>query len=198
MAKNRGEKMKRIVWAVCCGCVAVSSGCAFPSIAGGQGSLVDGAGRERPVERQVAVYFWDHPSSSNGASKVEVVDIQPVLKYPSTVDYPARLYWMIWTPALGLQHIAPQKCVLLCSSNAPAIEIHPEYGQRGCSCCFPGDTDVKWTVPAKQTNPITLSADDQQRWAAQRSNLLKRLDASSNLTPEDRKIVIHAIDAYLK
>jgi hypothetical protein len=175
-------------------CAGFLGGCCFPGIAGGEASLVDAQGASAPPEPLVAVFCWVHPSVNNEGGRLEIVDVRRITEYGENVKFPARLYWMFWSPPLGTQHIAPEMCALLFQADTPPKIIR----RHTFLCCQKPPSKVQLVVsrPAKVQPVASRPATDSLpgRSLEQESPAMAAEIDLDSLSDEDRAVVVSSLN----
>ena len=178
--------MKRwLLWTLIL-CAGFLGGCCFPGIVQGEASLVDAQGASAPPEPLVAVFCWVHPSVNNEGERLEIVDVRRVTEYGENVKFPARLYWIFWSPALGTQHSAPEMSALLFQADTPPRIIRRHIPM--FFCCQKPPAKVELVVSRPATNSLPGKSLEQESPA-----MAVEIDLDS-LSEEDRAIIVSSLN----
>jgi hypothetical protein len=112
------------------------------------------------------------------------------------VPFPVRIYPIVWTPALGVQHVLPSaRLAVFAAGRSPALVRH-NYGRLCCQAPQAGPYPVEVRLaltptidPAREYEVLDiihlLDAYDE---------LDRLLSSARGLTPEDRQVVRAGLD----
>lgn len=146
----------------------------------------------------ISCWVWPNVNNTNGKLTIERVLLTDGNQL--TLDFPLRAYWMIWTPALGTQHIAPRPAVAVFHADYPltwAICYSPDG-----FCCGRPATQCEFAVRLTTTTAIPgrdgLVAYEAQRFLdeflAQKKALIRYMDNCKELTEADKTMVMEKLE----
>ena len=185
----------------------VSGGCA-PGPVRARGTvevLASSPGEQpRPPEgRTVVLTFWRHPGVNNRPARI--VPQRAILagREKEEIEFGLQLYPIVWTPALGTQHLAPVPGVAAFAEGywpVVAYDVSTK-GPRLPLCCGPPGRHIREFRPillphsvAHPTLKDGQTKPDLHLLLQCRKQLDKALLASPDLTDEDREMVENSID----
>ena len=174
--------------------IGLQSGCAVPSLIGYKGRLHIHVDKEQPHQtggqvddRFVVVSFLRDAS----ASRLRIHKVQVATRGESDVEFPLRAYWVIWTPALGVQHMAPRAGVMVfCERHPPSLHV----GSPGDTCCGRPTTRPYFHVvfPAPKAAPgrAVFLRYCLEEFLAEEGQLRRKLERCDQLTAAERDMVV--------
>ena len=184
------------------------NGCFMPSFTHSKGTVLVQVNQENVQspneimpERFIIVSFWEYPMVNNSRGKVVVSEVLLTGKQQIEVNFPHKGYWVVWTPALGTQHLAPEPGIMV---------FHENYSPRWSL----GGTDSRLRVccekPEKQHNFQFIFDDSDENmllkridepsvriffeeFLAEKEHLIKKVEKCRGITNEEENMVIEKL-----
>ncbi len=147
-------------------------------------------------ERFVVVSFWDYPVINNSKGRIIVNEVIATESKILTIDFPVKTYTVIWTPALGTQHLAPEPGILVFSKN-----YFPSWNIGGTEdelriCCGPPKSEHEFEIKLL-ASPENLFEENKyftkaffEKLLDNKKDLLNKLRKCEGLTDEEEEMVL--------
>ena len=69
------------------------------------------------TERYIVVSLWDYPTVNEKKGDIVINKVILTEEKSITIDFPFKIYMVVWTPALGAQHLAPEPGIVVFNKN---------------------------------------------------------------------------------
>ena len=177
-------------------CLAPGAGCIWPGLAHPTLDVrITGAGGQTAAaQRFIVLQYW-----AEANDKVEPLRALIMTTAQQSLTYPVRLYPVLWTPALGIQHMLPHPAVAVFTENRQAALEEEHF--RGDLAPEPGPYQVE--VQLTSTRVAPEPNDPGYGWcvipshvvalAARVQDVDRVLRAARELTPADRELVFRQL-----
>ncbi len=200
--------MKRAVVWLCVACASsLLGGClVLPSAVWPSGEVhvrlaggPDGAKPPPAKFRAVVVKYWYHEGVNDVPSGIQVLGVFVTDQPDFSVDYGPRGYALIFTPALGWQHLLPQPAVAVFADGYWPCHARFNYGRRFDDAePRTGHVDLSLRLlPLDQTPPLNYAPDGHFPFSGQKIEDVEATLRWYPLDERDRQIVVRGMAKYL-
>lgn len=80
------------------------------------------------IPRMVVVQYWRNESINEIPSSIELIKAFAVDVGTFPVEFPSKMYTVIWTPALGAQHLHPEPEIMVFASGYWPVDCYGDDG----------------------------------------------------------------------
>ena len=155
--------------------------------------------------RFVVVTFWQYPTVNLWQGRFVLDDIIVLDERTAAIEYDAKAYLVVWTPAMGTQHLAPDPGVAVFRQGCfPAWNV----GGTGINrryCCEKPSSEQAFVLQMacsedkflEGTNREIFDLDVLEKLNANEAKLLKKLNRCKQLTEQEKQLVIDQIENTL-
>jgi hypothetical protein len=183
-------------------------GCAAPAFTHCTGSIsiqVDQTKERQLAEetgnRFIVVSFWDYPTVNETKGELILDKVFATESSHITIEFPLRIYWVVWTPALGTQHLAPRPGIIVFHEDYLACW---EIGNTttGRICCGRPTTKHEFIitpttegVASGQDAPFPyLTREFLEEFLAKKDDLISRMNSGKKLSTNESSMVLNKLD----
>lgn len=149
-------------------------------------------------DRFIVVSFWDDPTVNDSVGELALQDVILTEGRELSIQFPLRTYWVVWTPALGAQHLAPRPGILVFHKDYPACW---EIGDcRGGVCCGKPDHSHAFTIVMSTDGsrfPEHVAQPFIAKLSGRRDEIIRMMNRHSELTTVDKAMVTEKLDQLL-
>lgn len=200
--------MIRIAWMLTIILVGTCGGCAaWPAFTapGGRLSIAkDTAGQQSSVQatpRYVVLRYWHNESVNGIGGSIDVIDAFAADSAGVFVQFPLRMYAVVFTPVLGAQHLAPDPRVLVIAENCEPADAYSIRDDLHWCCGAPEqalDLFAKlqpFGAKTTTTSPRARDRDwDLRRILVKTNDLNWSLSWGQDIADQDRLMVYRVLE----
>ena len=180
------------------------NGCCWPAFTSCKGDIsICQSGRksfeDEVSSKYILVSLWRFPSVNNSDRKICINEIVMTEQNRIDVFFPCKAYWVVCTPVLGPQHLAPEPIIFVFNENhfpSWSYGITPE-----------NNLGLSYRKPAKKRKfKLVLSNFDIimpnrsvdalmfQELLTKKKVLMKKMDQCKGLTNSDKEMVLAKLE----
>jgi len=156
---------------------------------------------ENMPERFIVISFWEYPMVNDSRGKVVINEVILTEKQQINVNFPHKGYWLVWTPALGTQHLAPEPGVMVFYENHPLKWNRGGTDSRYRVCCEKPKTihDFQFKFDDSQENIFLKRIEDPlmrtffEDFLEEKEPLIKKIERCKGITGEERNMIFEKL-----
>ncbi len=188
------------------------NGCCFiPAVTHCNGTISIQAGeqpsKQKISSRYILISLWDFPQVNDSKGKVDINEVIVTEESKFTLDFPFKGYWILWTPALRTQHLAPEPAIMIFHNDYPLewfygrSVIHPELPKL---CCEKPETRLNFSIVLdKPKESLSEIQKDHYRiffekFLEAKEPLIKEMNKCKDVTKEEKNMVLEKINTCKK
>jgi len=148
--------------------------------------------------RFILISLWDYPTVNNTPGKIIINEAIAVETKEITVDFPHKVYWTVWTPALGTQHLSPVPVIILFHEKYP---LRFGYGSSDAKfelCCEKPKTKRHYSFELGNPEEILSAADKKsyrtklllKKFIQEKETLIKKIEQCKSITHEEKNMIL--------
>lgn len=185
------------------------NGC-MPSLTHTQGTLSIKPSRNKQVnpnvqseetERYIVVSLWDYPTVNEKKGDIVINKVILTEEKSMNIDFPSKIYIVIWTPALGTQHLAPEPGIVVFNKNHLMSWNVGGTGPQVRMCCEKPRSKHNFLIELHDSEQALLDEKGKykldkwflEEFLAEKQNLIKKMKKYKELTGEDIDMVLEKL-----
>lgn len=152
-------------------------------------------------DRFIIISFWDYPSVNGAGGKIVINKVVLSEDNQISIDFPHKGYWVIWTPALGTQHITPEPGVIVFHENyLPSWSVGGTDNHSKFCCAKPMSHRIfqleliEAEKSLLQTENLSFSGKIfLEKLLAAKKNVIKKMDRCKVLSAGEKAMVLEKL-----
>ena len=154
---------------------------------------------ENTSKRFIVISFWEYPKVNNSRGKIVINEVILTEKQQISVDFPFKGYWVVWTPALGTQHLAPEPGIMLFYENYP---LRWSMGIPSRICCEKplSEHGFKFEFNNLEENILLKEIESPslklffEDFLSEKECLIKKVDKCKDITDEEKIMIFEKFE----
>lgn len=182
--------------------VTLLNGCFMPSCTHSKGTVSVQFDRQKSIsDRFIIVSFWEYPMVNDSRGKVVINEVILSDKQEIKIKFPLILYWAVWTPALGTQHLAPEPGIMVFHNNYPLKWNTGGTDTRLRVCCEKPETihNFEFVLESSEEDRLLQQSKEPlmkmffEDFLAAKEHLMKKIDKCKSITFEEKEMVLEKL-----
>ncbi len=155
----------------------------------------------KEAERYIVVSLWDYPMINEKKGDIVINKVVLTEEKSITIDFPFKIYMVVWTPVFGTQHLAPEPGIVVFNKNhLPSWNVGGTDSQIRM-CCEKPMSKHNFLIELLGSEQALLDEKGEyafdkwflEEFLAEKKNLIRKMEKCEGLTDEEIDMVLEKL-----